>query len=63
MLYYFTRAGLARRWQVSKSYVSEASAREDFPAPAALVDGDRPVWTAEAADAWRSTPRKPGPKS
>ena len=60
--HYLTRAGLARRWKVSKAYVSEATAREDFPAPAARVDEDKPVWNGEAADQWRATPRRPGPK-
>lgn len=53
------RSGLARRWGVSKSYVSEATARDDFPAPIATVDG-REVWTGKEADTWRNAARKPG---
>ena len=59
----FTRAGLAKHWGVSKSYVSEAAARDDFPAPAKYIDVNRPVWSVYDADKWRATRRKPGPKS
>ena len=54
------RAGLARRWGVSKTYVSEAVARHDFPAPVTMIDG-REVWAGIEADEWRGTTRKPGP--
>jgi hypothetical protein len=55
-----TRTGLAKRWGVSKTYVSEVVRREDFPRPITQVDG-REVWTGEDADAWRRAPRKAGP--
>ena len=58
----FTRTGLAKRWGVSKSYVGEVTARDDFPS-SYTIDLDRPVWTGQDADKWRATPRKPGPKS
>ena len=60
----FTQAGLSRRWKVSKAYVSEVVAREDFPAPVTAVDGDgQYVWAGSDADEWRATPRRPGPKA
>lgn len=59
-----TRSGMARHWGLSKTAVSDRCMREDFPPPVALVDGDRPVWTAEAVDAWQDAyqPAPPGPK-
>jgi hypothetical protein len=58
----FTRSGLADRWGVSKAYVSEVTAREDFPKHFE-IDAGKPVWAGQDADDWRATPRKPGPKS
>jgi hypothetical protein len=54
-----SRAGLAKRWGVSPSYVSEVTARPDFPSPI-VIDG-REYWQGHLADDWRNTPRKPGP--
>jgi len=58
----FTQAGLAHRWRVSKAYISDVVRREDFPAPVAVLDDERNVWTGKEADTWRETPRRPGPK-
>lgn len=60
-----TRAGLARRWGVSKTYVSDVVTRDDFPEPATYIDADprHPAWAGKDADAWRAEPRRPGPKS
>ena len=61
----FSRAGLAKRWSVSKAYVSEAVKHPDFPAPIEIDDGGergREVWSGNEADTWRETPRRPGPR-
>lgn len=59
----FSRAGLARSWNVSKAYVSEVTAREDFPESIPIDDGKREVWIGSELEEWRATPRKPGPKT
>ena len=58
----FTRSGLAERRKVSKSYISEVTARDDFPRPF-LIDRNKPVWAGNDVDKWWDTPRKPGPKA
>ncbi len=57
-----SKTGLARRWGVSKTYISQAVQHPDFPEPVTEIDG-REVWAGVAADTWRNTPRKPGPKT
>jgi hypothetical protein len=49
----YTRAGLARRWGVSRTIVGKWTRSPDFPEPAAWVDARYEVWSALEADAWR----------
>lgn len=58
----YSRAGLARSKNVSKAYVSEVTARDDFPEAIPIDDGKREVWVGAEIDHWWTTPRKPGPK-
>lgn len=52
----FNRAGLARRWGVSRQYVGKATAHPDFP-PAIQIGGGGEVWPADEADDWRKRHR------
>lgn len=47
-----TRAGLARRWGVSRTIVGAWVLQPGFPVPI-KVDGKQDVWPASEADAWR----------
>jgi hypothetical protein len=59
----YTRAGLAKRWGITRAAVSEAAHRPDFPQPILIDDGVREVWPGHLADDWRSNARRtPGPK-
>jgi hypothetical protein len=57
---------LAREWGISKARVHEIAKRPDFPAPVAEVAAGTSraiaLYSRAQAQAYRDTPRKPGPK-
>lgn len=54
----YTRAGLARRWAVSRTIVGEYALKADFPQPI-KVDGKQDVYAGNEADAWRAANIRP----
>lgn len=52
----YSRAGLARRWNLSRTAVGNMTVESSFPSPV-YVDGTKEVWLACEADAWRADRR------
>lgn len=53
----YTRAGLAKRWGVSRQAVGEMIAQGGFPVSIDIDGGRTQVWLATEADAWRNQQR------
>lgn len=54
-------AGLARKWGVTKQRAAVLAKHPEFPAPIP-VEGSNPVYLVDEANAFRASPRPPGPK-
>lgn len=58
----YTRAGLAKRYDVSQQYMGKVVRSDDFPEPIEVDDGlgrTGPLWLGAEADAHRLNHRRP----